>query len=93
VRRSPLTIDVFADARVVAAFEGGCVLAAERGGKFYLIQDESTLADLLSEEDLDDFAHELVKVFEFDSAGERDAFSQARGWATEVGRRGRQEGA
>jgi hypothetical protein len=32
VRRSPLTKDVFADARVVAAFEAGRVLAAERGG-------------------------------------------------------------
>jgi hypothetical protein len=91
VRRSLLTKVLFADARVVAAFEGGCVLAAERGGKFYLIQDESTLANFLSEEDLVDFAHELVKVFEFDSAGEREAFSQARGWVTEVRRRGRME--
>ena len=88
MRRSPLSKDVFADARVVAEFEGGRVLAAERGGKFYLIQDESSLADLLSEEDLNDLRNELVKVVEFNSPGERDAFSQARGWATEVRRRG-----
>jgi hypothetical protein len=88
VRRSPLSKDVFADARVVAEFEGGRVLAAERGGKFYLIQDESSLAALLSEEDLKELRNELVKVFEFDAAGEHDTFSQARGWATEVRRRG-----
>ncbi len=76
MRRSPLSRDAFADARLVARFEWGRIHSAEREGKFYLIQDESSLADLLSEEDLRDLNSELVKVFEFDSREERDAFSR-----------------
>jgi hypothetical protein len=93
VRRSPLTLDAFVDARIVAGFEGGRVYAAEREGKFYLIQDESSLADLLSDEDLRDLATELVKVFEFGSAGERDTFIRQRGWGVQVERHRRQGGA
>ena len=81
VRRSPLTRADFPGAQRLAAYEGGAVYTDERQGKFYLIQDESTLADLLSEEDLRDLSGSLVKVVEFDTAGEREDYIRTRGWS------------
>ena len=81
MRSSPLTHADFPESRLLASFEGGAVYTAERDGKFYIIQDESTMAEFLSEEDLRDLAGSLVKVFEFDTVAERRAHIGERGWA------------
>jgi hypothetical protein len=52
MRKSPLTLSDFANLRRLLAREGGAVYAAERDGKFYVVQDESTLGALLDEDDL-----------------------------------------
>ena len=69
----------FPDRVLLRGFEGGAVHTAERDGKFYVIEDESTMAGLLDEEDLDGL--ELVKVFEFSTLGDRAAYVDARGWS------------
>jgi len=57
---------------MIKGFEGGAVYAADKGGKFYLVLDEGTMADLLSEEDREGI--------EFDTPAERDAHIAERGW-------------
>ena len=69
--------DDFPDKTLLKGFEGGAVFSAEKEGKFYLILDESTMASILDEEDLPD---ELVKIIEFDTVEERDAYINKRGW-------------
>jgi len=93
VRRSPLTRADFPESCLLAGFEGGSVFTAERDGKFYIIQDESTMADFLSEEDLRDLADSLVKVLEFDTAAEREAYVRERGWAARAEGQRRYRGA
>jgi len=60
-------------------FEGGSVYTADRRGKFYIIQDESTMSGLLSEEDLAGLT--LVDILEFDTTAEREAYIRDRGWS------------
>jgi hypothetical protein len=79
MRRSTLTREDFSICQRVAGFEGGTVYSAEQGEKFYLIQDESTMAEFLSDEDLFELKDDLVKTLEFDSRQERDAYLSARG--------------
>jgi hypothetical protein len=55
-------------------------VAAERDGKFYLIQDESTWAGLLDEEDLEGL--DLVTILEFPTHADRAAYVRERGWDT-----------
>ena len=69
--------DDFPDKTLLKGFEGGAVYLAEKEGKFYLILDESTMASILDAEDLPD---ELVKIIEFDTVEERDAYINKRGW-------------
>jgi len=64
--------------KLLRGFEGGAVYTAEKDGKFLLIQDESTMAGLLDEEDLKGL--ELVKVREFDTEAERESYIDQRGW-------------
>ncbi len=78
MRQVSMTPDQFPGRVMLRAFEGGAVYVAEQGGKFYLIQDEGTLADFLNEEDLANL--DLVTIFEFDSAAERAAYILNRGW-------------
>lgn len=78
MRRSTLQPEDFRDRKKLATFEGGAVYTAEREGRFFLIQDESTLADLLSDEDAEGI--EFVKVFEFDTPAERAEYISARRW-------------
>ena len=92
MRRSPLTQADFPEARLLVGFEGGSVYTADRLGKFYIIQDESSMADLLSEEDLADLTDALVQVLEFDTVAEREAYIQDRGWAARAERQRRQRG-
>ena len=54
--------------QVYREFEGGAVFTAERNGFFYVVIDEETMRDFLSEE-LEGW--ELVKVLEFTTDPER----------------------
>jgi len=78
MHRVPLTPDDFPDRVLLRGFEGGAVYTAERGGEFYVIQDEGGMAWMLDEEDRADL--EFVKVFEFATLSERDAYIHERGW-------------
>lgn len=78
MRHVPMKPDDFADRVLLRGFEGGAVYTAERAGKFYVIQDEGTMANLLSDEDLAGL--ELGKVWEFDTVYERDTYIRERGW-------------
>ncbi|MGH7824377.1 MAG: hypothetical protein ACREQ7_04280 [Candidatus Binatia bacterium] len=59
--------------RRIKAFEGGAVFAAERDGKFYLINDQRTMADFILPED-DDLLEQMLTVFEFDTEAEREEY-------------------
>ena len=78
MRKSHLALNDFPKRRELLASEGGAVYLAEMNGKFYVVQDESTFAGLLAEEDL--VGLELEKTLEFDSASERDSYLVDRGW-------------
>ncbi len=79
MRRVALTPDNFPDRVLLNGFCGGAAYTADRAGKFYIIQDEGTMADFLSEDDLVDMKDELVKVLEFDTFDDRATYIQARG--------------
>lgn len=64
----------FTDRNLCAAFEGGAVYTAERDGKFYIIQDESTMWGLLDPDDQPALMQDLWKVLEFDTKIERSAY-------------------
>jgi hypothetical protein len=87
MRRSTLTERDFVEPHLLVGFEGGAVYTAEREDKFYIIQDESTMAGLLSEEDLEGMRDDLVKVLEFDTLPEREAYIGERGWRENQRRR------
>src|SRR4051812_34622200 len=80
LRRLAMGTEDFPGRRRLAAFEGGSLYAAERGGKYYLILDESSMADFLSDEDLVGLQEDLVKILEFDSDQQRQAYILSRGW-------------
>lgn len=80
MRRVHLTPDAFPDRALLRGFEGGAVFTAERDHRFYVMQDEGTLADFLSHEDL--VGVELTKVLEFETAAERSAYIRKRGWSS-----------
>ena len=73
-----LTPEDFPDMRLLRGFEGGAVYTAERGGRFYLITDEGTMADLLDEEDREGLTFGSVR--EFDTEAERRKYAVQRGW-------------
>src|SRR5258708_37995815 len=78
VHRFPWTynLDVrFPRRRTIFGYEGGHVDAAEADGKGYIIVDESTMADFLSESDPTDadVLSRLKTVMEFDTVDERDS--------------------
>jgi hypothetical protein len=64
----------FSRRRAIFGYEGGHVDAAEADGKSYIIVDEGTLADFLSESDPTDaeVLSRLKTVMEFDTVDERD---------------------
>jgi hypothetical protein len=53
-------------------FEGGAVYTSEKAGKFLVIIDEGTMADMFPAAELEAMA--LVKVIEFASEPERSAY-------------------
>lgn len=57
-------------------FEGGSVHTAEREGRFFVIIDESAMADMLDEDDLADM--QLTKAIEFDSPEARAEYLEKR---------------
>jgi hypothetical protein len=63
----------FPKMRRLEAFEGGAEFAAEKGGKFYLIRDERTMADMTPPED-QDLLDKMLTVLEFDSEDERNDY-------------------
>ena len=76
IEKHPMGYDArqrFPDMRRVKLFEGGAIYAAEKFGRFYLIIDEGTMADFLMPED-EDLLSELVKVIEFETEEEREAY-------------------
>jgi hypothetical protein len=62
----------FPNAREFKGFEGGGVYKAELHNKPFLIIDERTLADLLTEEDAEGLT--FVKVIEFADEDERESY-------------------
>ena len=83
MRRSKLTAKDFPTKQEIIGFEGGAVFVAEREGKCYVIEEESTFVDLLNPEDL--VGLELVRVYEFDSESDRERYLRRRGWLTAEG--------
>lgn len=63
----------FPDAKSIAGFEGGAIYKATKDGKYYLVVDEGTLADILDEEDKD-LLEQLVQIIEFDTEEELNHF-------------------
>jgi len=80
VRQVLMTTNDFSDRVLLRGFEGGAIYTAERAGRFYVIEDEGTMADLLSDDDLTDLAGELITVWEFDTPAARAAYIQDRGF-------------
>jgi hypothetical protein len=78
MRRSRLSPEAFPDKRVVREFEGGDICTAERAGKWYVIEDESTFRGLLNEED--QAGLEFVRVYEFDTEADREYYLRSRRW-------------
>src|SRR5438445_5662505 len=67
----------FPDMRRLEAFEGGAEFAAEVGGKFYLIQDERTMADMIPPDD-EDLLDKMLTVLEFDNEDERNDYIRVK---------------
>jgi hypothetical protein len=80
MRRLAMSPNTFPGRVLLREFEGGAVYTAEHADKFYVIQDEGTMADLQSDEDRNDLAGDLVKILEFDAPAERAAYIHERGW-------------
>ena len=78
MKRVNMTPEDFPDKRLLRGFEGGAVYTAEREGRFYLITDEGTMADLLDEEDREGLTFGSVR--EFESEAEALAYARSRHW-------------
>lgn len=76
MKRTAINPEALRSKSAYARFEGGTIYTAENGDQFYVIVDESTMSELLSEEDLKGL--ELVKVLEFNTSEERSAFLAER---------------
>jgi len=69
-------MESFSNRRRVAAFEGGALYTAEKGGKYWVLVDEGTMRDFLSGEDAEGI--EFVKTVPFETAEERDRYLRER---------------
>jgi hypothetical protein len=67
----------FPDMRRLEVFEGGAEFAVEKGGKYYLIRDERTMADMVPPDD-EDLLDKMLTVLEFDSEDERGDYLRRR---------------
>jgi hypothetical protein len=83
---SKLGLEDFPDRRLIFEAEGGSVYEAERNGNYYIIVDEGTLADLLSEDELGP-AESLVRIREFETKSDRENYVRQRGWRRSGNRR------
>jgi len=61
--------ELFPSVKMIGGFEGGAIYQTVRENKHYLIIDESTMADMLDEDD-QDLLDQLVKVIEFETEKE-----------------------
>lgn len=68
-----------------AGFEGGAVYTQERNGRYLVVLDEGTLADMLPPDELAGLA--LVKTLEFATRAERTAYLLRRFGPPQHGRR------
>ncbi|MEO5753170.1 MAG: hypothetical protein ABIR38_00495 [Chthoniobacterales bacterium] len=75
-RRADFDLTDFQNTTVVKQFEGGVIYTATGAGKPVLILDESTLADLLNEEDRAGLS--FVSVIKFENAAERQNYIERR---------------
>ena len=66
----------FVDARPFGATEGGAIYLSEINGAYYVITDESTMADFLDDDDLRTLP--LIAIHRFDTAIERDMYCETR---------------
>jgi hypothetical protein len=57
----------------VAKFEGGSIIAAEKEGKYFLVIDGRTFADILYPEDRD-LLEKMLTVYEFETEEERQLY-------------------
>ncbi|MFC1665346.1 hypothetical protein ACFL17_06925 [Pseudomonadota bacterium] len=72
-------IDTLVDKQTILSGEGGSIYSAvSKDGKVYLVIDEGTMTDFLSEEDL--VGMELTKVYEFENQEEMIEYINKRGW-------------
>lgn len=74
MRKSTVDPETLQSLQIYAQFEGGSIHTAEKGALFFVITNESALAD--PEEGLE--GSDLYKVLEFDSEGERSAYLAQR---------------
>jgi len=81
VSLSRLDLKDFPDRQPIFGAEGGVVYEATRLGKFYVIVDENTLADLLGEDEIGP-AEPLVHIYEFATEAAREAYVRKRGWTS-----------
>lgn len=75
IERKSVDFEIFArfpNARKFKGFEGGIVYKSELHNKPFLIIDERTLADLLTEEDAEGLT--FVMVIEFVDEAERESY-------------------
>jgi hypothetical protein len=75
-RSADVDLTDFPDRTPVKHFEGGVVYAATRAGKSVLIFDESTMSDLLDEDDRN--GRSFVRVIEFQNETERQKYIERR---------------
>lgn len=90
---SRLGLKDFPDRRPIFSAEGGVVYEAARDGKFYVIVDEATLADLLGEDEAGP-VDAFVRIYEFETEASRDEYVRHRGWSSRTAgtARGRSRG-
>jgi hypothetical protein len=77
-KKNPSLNERFPNKRMVKGFMGGAIYAAEKDGKFYVIEDEGTMAGFLEPEDRDTF--NFVHVEEFASEQDRQQYLMKKGW-------------
>ena len=75
IEKHPYNYDVrkrFTHLRKIEGYAGSMIYATQKDDKFYIVIDDGTLADFLT--DGDPSLDELVKVIEFDTEAEQQAY-------------------
>ncbi len=69
--------EIYPDLKAIGGFEGGAIYKATKDNKYYLIVDESTMADMLDEDD-QDLLDQSVKIIEFENEDELNNYLEER---------------